>query len=212
VQPGNPGNLTITSAQLAADQDALDMIKNHGYTLAITNASVSDVLGLNLQPALSANAKVKAIAIVDTTDNIANNLDALQRVGLRIKSIAQTDAATPLEITGTQYKNDKAVIGKIITSDLLAVMDASASMSVSDTGSNILVHWAELRAIGANLNSVSQSDNTALRLSADNYQLGVNDGLVAKLGGSSTFTVAGASVEQAQAIGSDPAVTQIEVN
>ena len=103
------------------------MIKNHGYTLAITNASVSDVLGLNLQPALSANAKVKAIAIVDTTDNIANNLDALQRVGLRIKSIAQTDAATPLEITGTQYKNDKAVIGKIITSDLLAVMDASAT-------------------------------------------------------------------------------------
>jgi len=476
VQTGSASNLSITSDQLTADQDALDKIKNHGYSLAITNASVSDVLGLDSQTTpLSANAKVRTISIVDTTDAIASNLDALQKVGLRIKNIAQTDAATPLEITGTQYKNDRTVLGKIITSDLLAVMDASAaqmyslaadhkvvtvevqdtannlsrnwsllekladsltsvnvsdqanaihvtsaqfagstallskftdttdqsyklqvtnvssesalavanshnvvsvdvadsaanlvtnmadlktintqgqlnsitqsgagpllldvsllqgpqladtqgilnkfkgqnytlavagvatsaladltvnkrvvsvtvsdssdnlesalvtlkqlggrlkgidqtdagtafhltqtemegnttvlskiaggytanltgvtakkaaadalnthvaSMVVSDTGSNILAHWAELRAIGANLDSVSQSDNSALKLSADNYQLGVHDGLVAKLGLSSTFSVTDASVEQAQAISGDQAVAQIAV-
>jgi len=183
VQSGNPGNLTITAAQLTADQDALDKIKNHGYTLAITNASVSDVLGLDLQPALSANAKVKTISIVDTTDAIASNLDALQQVGLRIKSIAQSDATTPLELTGDQYKSDKAVLGKIITSDLLAVMDASVAVAraasadhkvvtvnIQDTASNISRNWTLLQSLADSLTSVDVSDQAnAIRLTSDQF-------------------------------------------
>ena len=183
VQTGNPGNLTITAAQLTADQDALDKIKNHGYTLAITNASVSDVLGLDLQPALSANAKVKTISIVDTTDAIASNLDALQQVGLRIKSIAQSDATTPLELTGDQYKSDKAVLGKIITSDLLAVMDASVAVAraasadhkvvtvnIQDTASNISRNWTLLQSLADSLTSVDVSDQAnAIRLTSDQF-------------------------------------------
>jgi hypothetical protein len=170
-QTGSPGNLTITSAQLAADQTALDQIKNHGYTLAITNASVSDVLGLDSQTALSSNTKIKAISISDTTDAIASNLDALQQVGLRLKSITQTDAATPLTVTGDQYKQDKVVLGKIITSDFLAVIDASAAQAktmasnhkvvtieVNDTASNLARNWALLQDLGTSLTSVQVSD------------------------------------------------------
>jgi hypothetical protein len=172
VQTGSASNLSITSDQLTADQDALDKIKNHGYSLAITNASVSDVLGLDSQTTpLSANAKVRTISIVDTTDAIASNLDALQKVGLRIKNIAQTDAATPLEITGTQYKNDRTVLGKIITSDLLAVMDASAAqmyslaadhkvvtVEVQDTANNLSRNWSLLEKLADSLTSVNVSD------------------------------------------------------
>jgi hypothetical protein len=182
-QTGSPGNLTITSAQLAADQNALDKIKNHGYTLAITNANVSDVLGLNSQSALSANAKIKSISIVDTTDAIGTNLDALQQVGLRIKNIAQTDATTPLTVTGEQYSDDKVVLGKIITSDLLSVMDASAtqlkalaadhkvvSADIQDTASNISKNWALLGRLGNSLTSVEVTDQgNAIKLTSDQY-------------------------------------------
>ena len=181
VQTGNPANLTITSAQLAADQTALDKIKNHGYTLAITNASVSDVLGLDSQPALSANAKVKTIAIVDTTAAIGGHLDALQRVGLRLKSIAQTDATTQLTVTGDQYKQDRVVLGKIITSDLLAVMDASSSQAsalaadhkvvtvgIQDKASNLSRNWALLENLTGSLTSVEVSDQqNAILLTSD---------------------------------------------
>jgi hypothetical protein len=52
---GASSTLKITAAQLAADQGALGVIKNQAYALAITNASVSDTLGLDGQAALSAN-------------------------------------------------------------------------------------------------------------------------------------------------------------
>ena len=183
VQTGNPGNITLTSSRLASDQDALDKIKNHAYTLAITGASVSDVLGLGAQPALSTNAKVRAIAIVDTTDAISSNLDALQRVGLRIKSISQTDATTPLEVTGDQYKQDKAVLGKIITSDLLAVIDASiaqaktvaadhrvVTVDIQDSATNIARNWTLLNRLTDSLTSIQVSDQAnAIRLTSDQF-------------------------------------------
>ena len=183
VQTGNPGNITITSTQLANDQDALDKIKNHAYTLAIAGANVSDVLGLDAQTPLSSNAKIKSISIIDSTDAIASNLDALQRVGLRIKSISQTDAATHLTVTGDQYKKDKTILGKIVTSDMLAVIDASASqvkalaadhkvvtVDIQDTASNLARNWSLLDDLGNSLTSIVVSDQAnAIRLTADQF-------------------------------------------
>jgi len=178
VQTGTAGYLTITATQLAADQTALGKIKNHAYSLAITNASVSDVLG-----GLSTNSKVKTIAIVDTTDAIAGHLDDLQRVGLRIKSISQTDATTHLEVTGEQYKRDAVVLGKIITSDMLDVIDASATqvkklatdhkvvtVEIQDTAKNIARNWSLLQTITDGLTSVKVTDQeNAITITADQF-------------------------------------------
>lgn len=171
VQVGTPANLSITTAQLSSDQAALGLIKNQAYTLAITGATVSDVLGLGSNPALANNAKVKSIAIVDSTDAIANNLDALERVGLRIKSITQTDVSTPLTVTGDQYRQDKFLLGRFVSSDILAVIDASASQAkqlsqdhkvvtvdVQDTAANISRNWAMLQSLGSDLTSVTVTD------------------------------------------------------
>jgi hypothetical protein len=192
VQTGTVGSLTITAAQLSADQDALDKIKNHGYTLAITNASVSDVLGLDSQPALSANSKVRAIAIVDTTDAIASHLDELQRVGLRIKSITQTDPTTALTVTGEQYQQDKVVLGKIISADMLDVIDASATQAralasdtrvitveVHDTAKNLSRNWSFLQNLTDSMTSVQVTDQeNAIRLTS--AELATSDALLAK--------------------------------
>jgi hypothetical protein len=222
VQAGNPGNLTITKAQLAADQDALDKIRNHGYTLAITNASVSDVLGLDSQSPLSTNAKVKAISIVDTTDAISANLDALQRVGLRIKTITQTDPTAQLTVTGDQYKQDKLVLGKIITSDLLAVIDASAtqaksaaydpkvvSIDIHDTASSISRNWALLNSL-VDLTSVQVSDQAnAIQLTSDQFAAGST--LLGKFTDAYKLKVTNVSAGSALAVANTQNVDSVDV-
>lgn len=183
VQTGTGGYLTITAAQLVADQGALGKIKNAAYALAITAASVSDVLGLGGDPALASNTKVKSIAIVDTTDAIASHLDDLQKVGLRIKSIAQTDPTEHIEITGEQYKRDARVLGKFITSDMLDIIDASASqvralaadhkvvtVEIEDTAKNIARNWTLLQNIADSLTSVLVTDQqNAVTITADQF-------------------------------------------
>jgi hypothetical protein len=223
-QTGNPSSLTLTAAQLAADQDALDKIKNHAYTLAISGASVSDVLGLDSQTPLSDNAKIRSIAIVDTTDAIAGNLDDLQRVGLRIKSIAQTDAATThLTLTGNQYVHDKYVLGKIITSDLLDVIDASAvqartmaadhkvtTVEVQDTASNISRNWALLNSL-ADLTSVQVSDQAnAIRLTSDQFAAGST--LLGKFADPYKLQVTNVSAGSAAAVAGGHNVDSVEVS
>lgn len=183
VQTGTGGYLTITAAQLVDDQAALGKIKNNAYSLAITNASVSDVLGLGSDPSLASNSKVKSIAIVDATDAIADHLDDLQRVGLRIKSISQTDATEHIQITGEQYKRDAVVLGKFITSDMLDVIDASASqvkslaanhkvvtVEIQDTAKNIARNWTLLQNITDSLTSVQVTDQAnAISITADQF-------------------------------------------
>jgi hypothetical protein len=192
VQTGSSGYLTITAAQVVADQAALGKIKNNAYALAVTNASVSDVLGLGSDPALASNSKVKTIAIVDTTDAINDHLDDLQRVGLRIKSLTQTDAENHLEITGEQYKRDAGILGKIITSDMLDVMDASASQAkglyadhrvvtvdIQDTAKNLARNWTLLQNMTDSLTSVLVTDQAnAITLTAD--QFAASDTLLTK--------------------------------
>jgi hypothetical protein len=222
-QLGNPGNLSITMAQFTADQDALDKIKNHGYTLAITNATVNDALGLDSHPNLSTNAKVKSIAIVDTTDAISANLDALQRVGLHIKSITQTDPTAHLTVTGDQYKQDRVVLGKIITSDLLAVIDASTTqvktlaadhkvvtVDIQDTASNISRNWATLSSLSSSLTSVQVSDQAnAVLLTSDQFTAGTT--LLSKFTDPYKLQVSNVSAGTAMAIATSHNVDSVDV-
>ncbi|HVS52055.1 MAG TPA: hypothetical protein VHD62_06835 [Opitutaceae bacterium] len=192
VQTGASANLKITAAQLAADGDALGAIKNHAYTLAITNASVSATLGLDDQTALTANAKIKSIDVRDTTDAIETNLDALQRVGLRLKSISQTDADSAIDLTGAQYTQDSVALGKIITSYHLAVTRAAAaqtsaltanhkvlSISVADTAANISKKWSLLQHLTDSLSAIEVTDSSnAIAITGD--QLAQSEDLLNK--------------------------------
>lgn len=189
---GASSTLKITAAQLAADQGALGVIKNQAYALAITNASVSDTLGLDGQAALSANARVKSIHVKDSTEAIETHLDALQRVGLRLKSISQTDPGTALTITGAQYWQDSVAIGKILTSYQLDVVRASAAqaaklaanqkvvtVSVADTAAHLAQRWGLLQRLSDSLTSVEVTDpDNAVTLTGD--QLALSESLLAK--------------------------------
>jgi hypothetical protein len=228
VQTGAAATLKITAAQLAADGDALDAIKNHAYSLAITSASVSDTLGLGSSPALTANAKIKAIDVRDTTDALESNLDALQHVGLRLKSLSQSDAATPLTITGTQYTQDSVAIGKILTSYHLAVLRASAAqtslltsnqkvltVSVADTAANISKKWSLMQNLTSGLTAVEVTDSSnAINLTGD--QLAQSEDLLAKFTDDTdhTYKIAVSSVTagQAAAVANVDHVTAVKVS
>lgn len=192
VHTGSSSNITITADQLTADATALGKIRNHAYTLAITHATVSDTLGLDSAPALSTNAKVKSIAIIDTTDAISDHLDALQQVGLRLKSLTQSDATNPLTVTADQTKQDKVVLGKILTSYDLAVINASAAqlsalsnntkvvtIGVKDTAANLSRKWTLLQQLSDSLTSVEVNDDSNdITLTSD--QLAASDSLLSK--------------------------------
>jgi len=226
-QAGTPTALTMTVGQVSSDAAALGAMKNHAYSLNITGASVSDVLGLGANPALGTNAKVKSIAIVDTTDNIKNHLDALQKVGLRIKSISQTDAATPLSVTGAQYSSDKAILNKFISSDHLAVLDASAaqahtlqadhkviSLSIKDTAGNLSKNWSTLQSLGSSLTSIQVSNQTA-DINLTVAQLSASDALLAKFTDDGTHTynlaVTGVSAADATSVAATAHVDVVDI-
>ncbi|MFO1329220.1 MAG: hypothetical protein U1F56_17805 [Rubrivivax sp.] len=188
VQTGPSGLLKITAAQMSADADALGLIKNGAYSLALTEASVSDTLGLGANPALTANARVKSIEVKDTTAAIEDNLDALQRVGFRLKSVSQTDSGDALTLTGEQVTRDAALIGKILTPYQLDVIRASAaqtaklvanqkvvSVAVADSAANIARKWNVLQRLADSLASVEVTDpDTAIEITGAQFTLGAD--------------------------------------
>ena len=226
-QTGTASPLTISVAQVTSDAAALGAMKNHAYSLNVTGATVSDVLGLGSNPALGSNAKVKSIAVVDTTAAINSHLDVLQKVGLRIKSISQTDTATPLTVSGSQYSADKAVLGKFISSDHLAVLDASAaqartiqsdhkviSLGVKDTANNLSKNWSTLQSLASSLTSIQVSNQTAdINISVG--QLSSSDALLAKFTDDATHTynlaVSGVAAADAASVASTAHVDQVDI-
>ena len=226
-QTGTATALTITAAQVTSDSAALGAMKNHAYSLNVTNASVSDALGLGSNPALGTNAKVKSIAVVDTTDAINSHLDALQKVGLRIKSIAQTDPSTTMTVTGNQYAADKSVLGKFISSDHLAVLDASSaqaltartdhkviSLSVKDSAANLSKNWATLQSMSSSLTSI-QVSNPSADINITVAQLNGSDALLSKFTDDADHTynlaVTGVAASDAASVASTAHVDVIDV-
>ncbi|HEX2660863.1 MAG TPA: hypothetical protein VHU40_21425, partial [Polyangia bacterium] len=227
-QAGAQGNLTVTAAQLVADAGVLSKFKNGAYTLAVTGATVSDALGLGSNPALGTNAKVKSIAIVDNTTNIHDHLDELQRIGLKVKSIAQTDVATTLNITGAQYTQDKLVLGKFITADHLALQDAAVgqlntmhadhkvvSIAVADTAANLSKNWALLQNLASSLTSVKVTNQTAA-ISITGDQLNTGATLLGKFEDTQSQTyklaVTAVSASSATTIAANQHVTTMDIS
>lgn len=171
VHTGPATAMKITAAQVQANQGALSIIKNGAYALSVTDATVSDTLGLDGQAALGSNLKVKSIAVKDGTDAIEANLDALQRVGLRLKSISQTDTDNPITLSGAQVWQNAVTLGKILTSYQLDVVRATSAqaaqlaanqkvvtIAVADTAANIARRWGLMDRLEDSLTSIEVTD------------------------------------------------------
>ena len=188
--------ITLNTTQYAAAKDSVGFFTklNKGISnIAVTGASVYDVVHSN-GLRLGSELRVKSISIVDSTDNIDININLLQNVGMKIKTISQDNMGIDktLELDATEIKNNSSVLGKIITGYQLAAQNTAASqlnamlsnrkvisIDVKDSASNISRNWDSINKINSSINfvEVSDSDNP-IKIKAS--QLALSQGLINK--------------------------------
>jgi len=214
-QKGEISPLSMTAAQLVSNEDGLNKITG-GYTVAITGATATEAVSY------ASNAKVKSVAILDSSANVASNLGALKDLGLRIKEIRTSDN-TAMAVTAEQVKNDALVLGKIYSSYQLAVANASSldvnalvankkvvSVDIVDTGANVIKNLALYKKLGTDLNSIQITDaSTPVSITADQWAL--NESIVSKFKTGYTLAVADASAGQVQALMANTKVASVSV-
>ena len=216
-QLGRTSPMAITAAKMGANADVLGKISGF-YNLAVTGASVTQALGY------ADDLKIKSVAIVDTSAQIADNLDDLADLGLRIKEIRSTETVA-LQVSAAQIKKDAFVIGKIYSNYQLAVYDATAAESAAltrnkkvvtidivDTGVNVVKNLAMLKKLGSELTSIEISDDST-PVSITAAQWSMNEEVVNKFktGYKLAVTQVGAAYAQAMDI-PDGVVDSISVS
>jgi len=163
----------ITNAQYSASSD----VRNH-----FTGTFHFEVSGVNTSLALEIqyDDNVAKVNIVDSAQNISDNLDALQDMGLKVNTIKSDD--TLFKVTADQLKKDGAVIGKIYKGYQLAVFNIDAgtaltvksnkkivSLDIVDTAEGISKNLALLGKLGTQLHSLQITDGKPLALTAKAY-------------------------------------------
>ena len=72
------------------------------------------------------------LLVADTSENIAKNLDNLQKIANNVTSLTLTDSGSPLSITATQLRKDATILSKLGSSAYeLHVRDVTAANVVS---------------------------------------------------------------------------------
>ena len=131
----------------------------------------------------------KPQSIFDTADNIAANLDDLNKMALagKIASIGFSSSSTLLRISSSQYFNDTAILAILPSNYTLSISGVPAfkakiiatnthvvSFVVSDTAANITTNIADLIASGAKLASIVETGIISpVALTASQYSAGI---------------------------------------
>ena len=162
------------------------------------------------------------ISIADTNENINNNLDALQKVVNNITSIGLTDVTQALTVTAAQLKKNANIIGKISGNYLLNVKNVAAA-NAGSVASNIRVAAIDVAdsssAVANNIallsgnNKISQITQTGtvspLALTAAQYA--DNTTGLAKIVGSHTVAISGATATQATSYTNNPLIKSVAI-
>jgi len=203
--------ITLSVDQFQSGTTLLSKINKGFYNLAITGSSVGNVVSTGGGLNLGANTRVKSISITDNTDNIDNNIDALQRLGMKIKTIAQNDTNPSdlvLELDANQIQTNAFVLGKIVTGYQLAAQNTSAAqftnilnnkkvitVDIVDKAANISRNWNTLNNLNnGTLSTVTVSDGTTSAIKINASQMAVSKTLLNKFSppevdGSPTFKI-----------------------
>ena len=159
--------LKLTYAQYASSKDSVlgHLVGTVG--LDVTGANTSQAL------AMGSDNSVNSVSILDHAQAIADNLDALQSMGLKIKTLNSDDQKV-FKVSASQLQADSAVIGKIYKGYQLAVFNLDAtsaldlksnkkviSLDIQDTSSNIAQNLILLNRLGNQLHSLTLTDAAA---------------------------------------------------
>ena len=215
--------MSFTAAQYSANAAALAKIAS-AYNLSVSGVSAANAA------TVAGAAHVTSITVSDTAANVVANIAALQTLatGTQLSSIALTDGTTPtLALTAAQYSADSAALGKISSAYNLSVSGVSAanastvagnahvtSMTVSDTGANVLTNIAALQtlATGTKLSSIALTDGSTPTLALTSAQYTADTAALGKIGSAYNLTVFGVSAANASTVTGNAHVTSITVS
>ena len=215
-QTGTATTMAISATQLS--QSAATLAKISGaYSLAVSDVTADNATSI------AAQTNVASLAVLDSSANISAKLDALNAVGTKLTSIAQTEPSVPVVVTASQLVADSATLGKISTDYSLTVsqvfasdatatagVDRVASISVSDTSANIALNLDALQALGDKLTRVTQRGTpAAMSITVD--QLASDAEALGKLSNSFSLAVSGVAVADASRVASTAHVTSLDV-
>ncbi len=171
----NNSPLSVSSSQVSQDSAVLNLIQQNGGTYTTTptiSGSVSTFLS-NISSYSSSGFKV-----VDTTSNIASNFDALQTNSAKLAQINPTGSVN-LTLNASQLSSDSNAISLLSPGTLLSIIGVSAStltqtlaipqvasISVTDTASNIAGILNSLQSNLSKISSISISNNIPLLISS----------------------------------------------
>ena len=202
---GNATPMTMTATQWVADASVLSKITN-GYSLSISDLTTTQAI------ALTNNAHVSAMTVLDTSNNIALQINGLQNLGRKLTDIRQSGTVDPLSISATQWATDANAINKIRDTYSLNVTDVTAgnavhvaaqsnvaSVEVTDTSDNIASNWDALAQLGTQLNKITSNDlSTHMRITA--AQISSDAAALNKVQGNYLLDVSGVSAANAAAV------------
>ncbi len=220
-QTGATTAINLTAGQFSADGNALAKIRNGAYALAITGASVDQALSY------ASNQRIRSVAVRDSSSAIAGNLDALQGMGLQVKTITATDS-NAMQVQARQVAGDALVLGKVLSGYHLQVLGATASQMSSlsrntkvvsidlvDSAANLSGNWNLLQRLGNQISSITVTDpGDAIDLSADQYLASTT--LLSRLDqtpGSWSLAVSGTAASEAlELAASSDRITSVAIN
>ena len=154
----------VTFAQYTNNADVLAKVRGT-FWLDVTAATTAEAL------TLADDANVSAVSILDHSQAIADQLDALQaNLGVKVKALASDDNAI-LKINASQLQTNKAVIGKLYKGYQLAVFNVDSmsvmslksnkkvvTMDIVDTAANVSKNLVLLDRLGSQIHSVRLTD------------------------------------------------------
>ena len=149
--------------------------------------------------------------------NVVANIAALQTLaaGAKVSSITLTDSTTPtLALTAAQYSADTAALGKISSAYNLSISGVTAtnaatvagaahvtSLTVSDTGANVVANIAALQILvaGSKVTSITLTDSTTPTLSITVAQQTADAATLGKISNAYNLSVSGVTAANAAA-------------
>lgn len=160
------GPLVMTASQLSDYDSVLDKIRAN-YTLDIRGASAEDASNL------AARQDIATFTVTDSGSNIADNLDKLQSIGKKLKSIRLSGESSQLSLTAAQLMSSASALAKIGNRYTLSVTNVTAenarrvasninvaSMDIVDSSMNISRRIDSLQRVVTRINSITQSGTT----------------------------------------------------
>ena len=212
-QSGTATSIALTSAQYSSTLTT----KFANFSATVTGVAIANVTTVLV------DSKVTSLTITDTSAAIASNLDALQANLAKITSITQSGTAAALAITATQLTADAGALAKLGTYTLSVSGVAAAnvattianthvtSLTIADTGANLVTSLAALQTNLAKITSITQSDvGTPLAITA--AQLTADAGALAKIGGAYTLAVSGVTAASVATTVTNTHVTSLTVS